>query len=1055
MHDDRELIEARIARALDERLLRHVYADERPLRVRRWEAPGEPVPFAAVPFDQMRDTRVGEPFGQPWGTTWFELRGEVPDGWDGGAVELVVDLGFHGDSPGFQSEGLVYTEGGRALQGVHPRRTAVPIPAEPGPFLYYVEAASNPPVPGYAPTDVGRLATAGRAPIYHLRRASVARRREGVYQLLLDIEVLDGVMRTLAPNTPRRRRILRALRDALDAFDAELLDARRGDEVGMTVGIAAQRARQVLAPELSRPAHASAHRIVAVGHAHIDTAWLWPMRETRRKCARTFASVLRLMDDDPEFRFACSQAVQYRWIEQDHPDLFERIRGRVADGRWTPVGGMWVEPDMNLPSGESIVRQLVHGQRFFEDRFGVRCREIWIPDVFGYPATLPQIFRAGGCERFVTQKLSWNTKNRFPHSSFRWRGLDGSEVLAHFPPVETYNATISPDELAHASDTFAEHAWSEWSLMPFGYGDGGGGPTREMLERAHRVADLEGAPRVRLGTVGDFFDELEREVHGDDVPVWDGELYFEMHRGTLTSQIATKVANRRVERLLREAELWSAVAGGDTRRFDDAWQTLLTHQFHDILPGSSIGWVHDEAVEALGALQRELEVVVGDTLGTLAAGPAWANAATHERTEVVVAAEAPAGVRSQPLAHGGVAYRVRVAGSAVAPAGDAAADAGAGAPVGDVVVTERTMHNGLVSFGWDPTSGEITSLIDVARGREVLRGGEGVQLLLAVDQPNVYDAWDTEAWTRRGGVPVRGVVEATVIDAGPLVARVRIVRRVGEASSLAQTYSLSAGSPLVEIDLDIDWHERERLLSLHVPIDVRARDAACGIQFGEVMRPMHTSTSWDDAKFEVCAPRYVDVSEPGFGVGVLNDGRWGYGLQRGGVTVSLLKGARYPDPDADVGRHRVRLAIMPHGGDRAEVVCAAEAFDLPLRYVPVPDPTDAVDPVGAADAVGTATAQGARDALVSGESFVRVDLDHVAISALKRADDGSGDLIVRLYEACGRRGVASLVVRGGLRRATRCNLYEEPEADGSLEVGDGVAVVALRPFELVTLRLAG
>ena len=375
------------------------------------------------------------------------------------------------------------------------------------------------------------------------------------------------------------------------------------------------------------PAGNDAHRVVATGHAHIDTAWLWPTSETVRKCTRTFASAVSMMDDDPGYRFACSQAQQYEWIAEREPELFARITDKVTAGQWIPVGGMWVEPDMNLPSGESIVRQIVHGQRWFQSHFGRRCTEVWIPDVFGYPAGLPQVFAAGGMRRFVTQKLSWNRTNRFPHSTFWWEGIDGTRVLTHFPPVDTYNAEVTPEELAYSVRRFADHAWSSWSLLPFGYGDGGGGPTPDMLERLRRLADLSGMPRVEQASPAEFFERVEAEAAGGaPIPVWRGELYFETHRGTLTSQLRTKVGNRRCERLLREAELWLAAAGEvDGQRLAARWQDVLTQQFHDILPGSSIAWVHADAEAVHDRVGAELETVVAGALAQLApAGPSLA-----------------------------------------------------------------------------------------------------------------------------------------------------------------------------------------------------------------------------------------------------------------------------------------------------------------------------------------------------------------------------------------------------------------------------------------------
>ncbi len=629
-----------------------------------------------------------------------------------------------------------------------------------------------------------------------------------------------------------------------------------------------------------------------------------------------------MMDDDPGYRFSCSQAQQYAWIAEAEPELFARIVDKVDDGQWIPVGGMWVEPDMNLPSGESIVRQIVHGQRWFEEHLGRRCSEVWIPDVFGYPAGLPQVFAAGGMRRFVTQKLSWNRTNRFPHSTFWWEGIDGTRVLTHFPPVDTYNAEITPAELAYSVGRFAEHEWSGWSLMPFGYGDGGGGPTRDMLARLRRLADLDGMPRIEQGAPADFFDHVDDEIaRGAPVPVWRGELYFETHRGTLTSQLRTKLGNRRCERLLREAELWSATAG-EHADLDALWQEVLTLQFHDIIPGSSIAWVHAEAEEAHARVAAELEGRIAASLAALAPpGVVLANPATFDRDEVVVADVAPDGV-TQALADGRVAFRAHVPGLAMAAAE-------ALEPADRVVVTDRSMKNGRVAVSWD-LDGNLRSIIDVAHARELVPAGElGAVLELAVDQPVRYDAWDLESWVRRDPERLtRGSVE--VIESGPLVGMVRVQRTFGPSSAVL-TYVLRAGSPRVDVQVELDWHHDEHLLTLAVPLDVRADTATCGVQFGAVRRPTHASTSWDAAKFEVCAHRYVDVSEPSFGVAVLNDGRYGHALFDGAVRVSLARAAKYPDPDPDKGRHDVTVSLFPHGAGLAGVVAEAERLDLPLR----------------------------------------------------------------------------------------------------------------------------
>ena len=999
MHNDLKLVEARLRRELHERVLPAVYRGAIPLEVAAWDAPGEPVSLDEAMAGDFRRFTVGEHWSRPWGTTWFRFSIDVPAVLAGPQLEAVIDLGFHPDSAGFQSEGLVWIDG-QPVQGIHPRRTGLPLPeVGPGPFTFYVEAASNPAFPGYRPSPLGSPATAGERPLYRLRQASLGQRDDDVFHLLLDVDVLFGLATALPANEARRIRLMRQLEAAFNVLDL--------DHVGAT----AASARHLLRPALELGARAGAHHVVAVGHAHIDSAWLWPIRETQRKCARTFASALRLMDDYPDYHFTCSQAAQYEWIEQQHPVLFQGIRDKVAGGQWHPVGGMWVEPDMNLPSGESIVRQLIFGQRYFESRFGMRSSVIWIPDVFGYPATLPQIFQQGGCSRFVTQKLSWNKQNVFPHSTFWWEGLDGSRVLTHFPPVDTYNAEITAAEVHYAEGNFKEHGWSNWSLMPFGHGNGGGGPTREMMERARRMADLDGVSPIAVGTPEQFFDQVEAEVAAEaPVPVWAGELYFEMHRGTLTSQSATKVGNRRCERLLREAELWWVAAGGApsevTSELEGLWKEVLLQQFHDIIPGSSIAWVADDAEAAHDRIADRMEAIIADAMAIAAPpGLGVANAATHARREVLV-------VDGEPT-------MVEVPGSGIATVGTS--------ELVDhrVVVTERSMNNGLISVSWN-LNGEIISIIDVARSRQLLPAGQRITLELAPDHPVEYDAWDVESWTRSLGRAITSAPSIELTTTHTLLAEL-VVRREFGTSSLTQTYTMRAGSARLDITFDIDWQEDEKLLSLMVPIDVRAHEASCDIQFGHVKRPTHASSSWDAAKFEVCAHRFVDFSEPSFGVAVLNDGRYGHGVQDGGVRVSLLRAAKYPDPDADHGHHVVTISVLPHGPGLHDVLHQAEALNMPLRLV---------------------TGQ----AITTPPPVVTLDHRGVQISSVKHADDGSGHLIVRLHEACGDRTSLTVRTQRPISGALRCNLFEEPIA--GIECSDGIVSLTLQPFELATIRLA-
>ncbi|SEN94120.1 alpha-mannosidase [Actinacidiphila rubida] len=1004
MHDDRRLVEDRLERVLRERIRPAVHALSVPLEVHLWHAPGEPVPVAeglAAPYEPAQ---VGEVWGRPWGTTWFRLTGAVPAAWAGRHVEAVVDLGFGEDHPGFSAEGLVYRPDGTAVKGLHPRSQSVRVTAgaEGGEaVLLYVEAAANPMIAGPV-TALGDTATAPPEPLYRLRRADLAVFDRTVWELVQDLDVLGQLMHELPVDTPRRWEILRAVAASLDALDP--------DDVAGT----AADARAALAPALAAPAHASAHRVSAVGHAHIDSAWLWPQRETIRKVARTASNVTALMDDHPEFVFAMSQAQQLAWIKEHRPEVFARVQEKVAAGQFVPVGGMWVESDTNMPGGEALARQFTHGKRFYLEEFGIETREVWLPDSFGYTAALPQLVKLSGSTWFLTQKISWNQTNAFPHHSFWWEGLDGSRVFTHFPPVDTYNSDFSGREMAHLVRNFRDKGGSSHSLVPFGFGDGGGGPTREMLARAERLRNLEGAPRVEIEPPAEFFARAEADY--PDAPVWVGELYLELHRGTYTSQARTKQGNRRSEHLLREAELWAATAALRTgfsypyEVLDRLWKTVLLHQFHDILPGSSIAWVHREARDTYARVEQELEDVIGAALRALAGEPDAGgtvvfNAAPHARSGV-------------PALGGAVPAE----------------------PAGPVSVTEDpgggfVLDNGLLRVRVD-RRGLATSVYDVAADREAVAPGSAANLLqLHRDLPNHWDAWDVDAFYRNTVTDLTGVDELQLVDKDPSVAKVRVVRSFG-ASRVEQTLALRAGAKRLDIDTEVDWHEREKLLKAAFPVDVHADRSAAETQFGHVFRATHTNTSWDAAKFEICAHRFLHVGEPDWGAAVVNDSTYGHDVTRtvrpdGGTTttvrLSLLRAPRFPDPDTDQGSHHFRYAFVP-GADLADAVREGYRVNLPERTVPG---GRAVPPL------------------------VAVDNGAVVVESVKLADDASGDVVVRLYESLGRRARAAVRTGFPVASTTVVDLLERPLPDDGapVEASDDGLRIALRPFQILTLRL--
>ncbi|MFJ3173559.1 alpha-mannosidase [Streptomyces roseus] len=1007
MHDDRSITEHRLRRVLKERIKPAVHSRAVPLAIERWEAPGEPVAVTeglAAPYGPCA---IGEAWGPAWGTTWFKVTGTVPAEWAGRTVEAVLDLGFDRMMPGFQCEGLVHRADGSEVKALNPYNDWVRVadPAAGGEQVeWYVEAASNPVLVDHSATYEGDRLTSGDQPLYRLARMDLAVFETEVWELVQDLEVLHDLMTQLGEADARRYEILRAIDAALDAVD--LADVP---------GTAAA-ARTRLTAVLAAPAHAGAHRISAVGHAHIDSAWLWPLRETVRKVSRTTSNVVDLMDAHPEFVFAMSQAQQLDWIKTHRPELFDRIKKKIADGQFVPVGGMWVESDTNMVGGEAMVRQFLYGKKFFLEEFGIETRNVWLPDSFGYTAAMPQIVKLSGSKWFLTQKICWSQVNAFPHHTFWWEGIDGTRVFTHFPPVDTYNSDLGGAQLAHAAANYREKGRGSRSLVPFGWGDGGGGPTREHLARARRQRDLEGSPRVEIERPDAFFEKAHAEYA--DAPVWAGELYLELHRGTYTSQAKTKQGNRRSESLLREAELWAATAavraaGGYAYPYEDLeriWKTVLLHQFHDILPGSSIAWVHREARATYAEVGEELRGI------TLAAQTALAG---EGATELVF--------NCAPHARRGV------------PAG------GAG-PVREadgrqrVTVEERhggghVLANGRLLVEIDGR-GLIVSAYDLEARREALAPGRAANLLqIHPDHPNMWDAWDIDAFYRNSVTDLVELDALEVAEAGPDAVTVRVCRSFGRSAAV-QSITLRAGAKTVDLVTDVDWHETEKFLKAAFPLDVKAERSASETQFGHVYRATHTNTSWEAAKFEICAHRWIHVEEPGWGTAILNDSTYGHDVTRdvrpdGGQTttvrLSLLRAPRYPDPETDQGAHTLRFSLAP-GAEIADAVREGHALNLPERVVR-----------GAAAVA----------------PLLAVDNDAVVVEAVKLAEDRSGDVVVRLYESRGGRATAALRADFRLAGATETDLLERPLPGQAVSgpAPDGAVALTLRPFQIVTVRL--
>jgi alpha-mannosidase len=957
--------------------------------------PTDRIPYAEATKLGYRDAALGEPLGPLWATYWVRVTARIPESWRGARVDL------HWDS---RSEALLYLDG-RSAQGLNNGRNFARVtPAATGgeTVTLYIEVACN---RAFGNREDG---LPPREP-YRLEACELRRFNPAAWDLFHDFDVLRQLEADREPKQGPRSTggVGKVVRPALDTTWAGKLlhDLNRAVNVLDPDNASTwPEGRAILANLLAAKNGTVSHELSAIGHAHIDTAWLWPIEETRRKCRRSFANVLALMDEYPGFKFACSQAAQYVMMEEDDPALFERIRAAAKRGQWIPIGGSWVEPDCNLPSGESMSRQFLYGQRYFERVFGARSRIFWNPDVFGYAGQLPQLMREAGMDRFLTQKLSWNRFTVPPHHSFFWRGLDGSEVLTHFPPADTYNGMATMEELRYHAANHKDADRTAQALYLFGYGDGGGGPDAVMIESLARTRDLLGVPRSETRDPGDFFDRLAADAH--DFATVEGELYFEYHRGTYTSQSEVKRLNRKLEGELQTLDFLSAataLSGGTPPSRDEVenlWRVLLTNQFHDILPGSSITEVYERTRRELSELSDAVTARTRDLLGP--AGDVPVNATGVARDEIAAAPD-------------GTLHRV------------VAAPFAAGRIEGTSESVRATETDGIITLQNSKLiatlnrAGHLTALVHRATGRETLSGTAN-RFALFDDRPTEYEAWDIDPFALETGRETGKLAAHRVVAKGPLRAEVRFERAIGRKSRMIQTVRLDAGSGHLTFDTQIDWQERKTMLKALFPLAPKSPRATYETMYGAVERPTHASTDADLAQYEVPGHRWADLSEPDFGVSLLTDSRYGYSTFDHTMSLTLQRGTESPDATADLGTHHLRYALYPHAGDWRAGGTVAEAlrFNRPLLWA-------ASGPLA--------------------QPLVACDAANVIIDTIKPAEDGKG-WIVRLYEAHGMSATARLRFGVPVHTLHRSNTLED-----SLEGLDPGAPLTLRPFQILTLRM--
>ncbi len=883
-----------------------------------------------------------------------------------------------------------------------------------------------------------------------IRQCEVVQIDQPTRDFLATARIALGIAKVLDENEPAKGHLLTALDDAF-----KILDTREpfGDAFYESVPAA----HEALKNGIAKAGPAMDVSITASGHAHIDVAWLWTLGQTRRKAGRTFHTVLRLMEQFPDYHFSQSQPQLYDYVRQDYPELLEAIKERVAEGRWEPIGGMWIEADCNLSGAESLARQFLLGRTFFRKLFGegVESPVLWLPDVFGYAWALPQLIKQAGLEYFFTIKIGWSQYNRLPYDSFWWQGVDGTRVLTHFsttkepssPYAATYNAMANAEETIGTWINFQQKETQQDLLMAFGYGDGGGGPTREMLENIREMANFPATPRMQQRDVGDFFKDME-EKYGDDLPTWNGELYLEFHRGTYTTQSRNKRANRKAEFLLHDAEFAATLASlldptyeYPAEMINKAWELICLNQFHDIIPGSSIHDVYIESqqqyaeITAMGTTVRDCALL--PIAAKLGADLLIVNPTSFTRRDLafwqgkVSASKILRRPDGTPVLTQSTSQGTWIAIGDIAPLSVTPltmADDSATMPETGLIVTPTLLENDYVRVELND-AGDITRIYDKANEREVLSGIAN-QFQAFEDRPMNWDAWDVDIFYDDKMWLSDPASQVKVVEAGPLRATLEIHRRVLH-SDYVQRISLAYNSPQLDFDTSIDWRERHILLKVAFPVEILSPVATYDIQWGNVQRPTHHNTSWDWARFETCAQKWVDLSEGDYGVSLLNDCKYGHDIHGKVMRISLLRAPTMPDPEADQGEHRFAYSLLPHTGGW-DVSTMAAAYGLNDALIVWEGGHSASDPQPIASGLITA------------------DHTNIVIETIKRAEDGNG-IIVRLYESQRRRGNVKLTTSFGLKSASRTNLLED---DQEAVAVDGNSIdLYIKPYEIVTLRL--
>uniref|UniRef100_A0A8C4IA83 alpha-mannosidase n=1 Tax=Dicentrarchus labrax TaxID=13489 RepID=A0A8C4IA83_DICLA len=977
-----------------------LYGDSCPLESLASFLSSKRITFTEASKQNFAPHKVGDTFGPTWWTCWFKVTLNIPDSWRGKEVHLLWES---------DGEAMVWRDE-QPVQGLtkEGEKTSYILSdclkdEEPHSITLYVEVACN----GlFGAGEGSMIAAPDPNRMFSVQKAELVVFNREVRELLTDFEMLIDIVKELGEGEQRGYQALFTVNEMVNLCDP--CDPSSFSKVhSLAHNFFSQRNGE------------SQHNTHAMGHCHIDSAWLWPYEETIRKCGRSWVTVIRLMEKNPEFVFTCSQAQQFQWVKSWYPGLFSQIQHYVKKGQFIPVGGAWVEMDGNLPSGESMVRQFLEGQRFFNHEFGIHCKEFWLPDTFGYSAQLPQIMQGCGISNFLTQKLSWNLVNTFPHNTFFWEGLDGSKVLTHFPPGNSYEMKGKVEDLVKTVKNNKDKGRANHSAVLFGFGDGGGGPTQLMLDRLHRVRDTDGLPKVQMSSPDRLFSELQAD--SALLCTWTGELFLELHNGTYTTQAQIKRGNRQCETLLHDIEIASSLAlcqdgtfQYPVEKLQELWRLLLLNQFHDVIPGSCIEMVVEDALRYYEDIRRDGSTLLHNACGALGSKGNSAgvfNSLPWERHEVIQIQD---GAGKPDLA------LVRVPSIGLSPVKDTQP----GTQVSVSIQADGTilMENGILQTVINK-DGTLASLYLISANRySIYDSCYGNQFIMFDDVPLYWDAWDVMDYHLQ--------TRFRVVSSGGLRGSVSFTLRISDKSTITQEIVMDAMCPYIKFNTEVKWAESHKFLKVEFPVRVHSPSATYEIQFGHLQRPTHRNTSWDWARFEVWGHKWADLSEHNFGVALLNDCKYGYSVHKNTMTLSLLRATKAPDANADMGTHHFTYAVMPHTGSfqDASVIQCAYNLNFPLRSIRCTPDT------------------------VPWNAF-SISSAAVILETIKRAEDRKGALVVRLYESHGSSVTATLCTTLPVREAWPCDLLERQDPTQPAHITSEGIILNFNPFQIVSLLL--